>query len=145
MSKTKAKSPSKSAKSNPKTFVKVPIKNKTQGNGLHAPKQRGAARTDASIDEKALSSPMQAGLAVVAALTAANETPVKETKLTRVIALLSRPDGASLDDIIEATGWQKHTVRAAISHALGKKRGYQIVSEKAKDGKRTYKIAKPEQ
>ncbi|MDD3030715.1 MAG: DUF3489 domain-containing protein [Alphaproteobacteria bacterium] len=47
--------------------------------------------------------------------------------------------------MVEATGWQKHTVRSAISHALGKKRGYQIVSEKPKDGKRIYKITEPEQ
>lgn len=65
----------------------------------------------------------------------------KETKLGLVIKLLSRPEGATLVDLTTATGWQPHTVRAALSHALAKKRGYQIVSDKPKDGQRIYKIA----
>ena len=57
------------------------------------------------------------------------------------LAVRERPEGATIDQIVEATGWQKHTVRSAISHALGKKRGYQIVSDKPQGGKRIYKIA----
>ncbi len=67
----------------------------------------------------------------------------KESKLSLVIKLLARADGATIDDIVAATGWQKHTVRAAISHALAKKRGYQIVSDKPQGGKRIYKIPNP--
>jgi hypothetical protein len=70
---------------------------------------------------------MKAALAGVAAM------PVKrETKLTALVALLSRPEGANIEDMIAATGWQKHTIRSALSHALAKKHGYQIVSEKRK-------------
>lgn len=123
-----SKKPSKTGKSKPKTIVKAAIKTKAQGNGK-------------PIDESKLSAPMQAGLAAVAAMKPTNDAPARETKLTKVIELLSRPEGATIDQIVEATGWQKHTVRSAISHALGKKRGYQIVSEKPKDGKRVYKIA----
>ncbi|MFA5041622.1 MAG: DUF3489 domain-containing protein [Bdellovibrionales bacterium] len=65
----------------------------------------------------------------------------KETKLAVLVRLLSRPEGATLADLIEATGWQPHTVRAALSHALGKKRSYQIVSDKPQGGQRIYKIA----
>ena len=86
---------------------------------------------------------MQVGLAAVAAMKPTNDAPARETKLTKVIELLSRPEGATIEQLVDATGWQKHTVRSAISHALGKKRGYQIVSEKTKDGKRVYKIAPP--
>ena len=67
--------------------------------------------------------------------------PAKESKLDLVVKLLRRPEGVTVDDLIVATGWQKHTVRACISHALVKKRGYQIVSEKPLGGKRIYKIA----
>lgn len=123
-----SKKPSKTGKSKPKTIVKAAIKTKAQGNGK-------------PLDESKLSAPMQAGLAAVAAMKPTNDAPARETKLTKVIELLSRPEGATIDQIVEATGWQKHTVRSAISHALGKKRGYQIVSEKPKDGKRAYKIA----
>jgi hypothetical protein len=52
-----------------------------------------------------------------------------------------RPEGATIDDMVAATGWQKHTIRSALSHALAKKRGYEIVSDKPKDGLRIYKIA----
>ncbi len=125
-----SKKPSKTGKSKPKAIVKAAIKTKAQGNGK-------------PLDESKLSAPMQAGLAAVAAMKPTNDAPARETKLTKVIELLSRPEGATIDQIVDATGWQKHTVRSAISHALGKKRGYQIVSEKPKDGKRVYKIAPP--
>jgi hypothetical protein len=42
--------------------------------------------------------------------------------------------------MVAATGWQKHTIRSALSHALAKKHGYQIVSEKPENGARIYKI-----
>jgi hypothetical protein len=43
--------------------------------------------------------------------------------------------------MVAATGWQKHTIRSALSHALTKKRSYQIVSDKPKGEARIYKIA----
>lgn len=85
---------------------------------------------------KKLSAPMKK------ALDAAANTPVrKDTKLATVIQLLSRPEGATIEDMVAATGWQKHTIRSALSHGLAKKRGYEIVSDKPKDGLRIYKIA----
>jgi hypothetical protein len=87
------------------------------------------------VKERPLSEPMKAALAGVAAM------PVKrETKLTALVALLSRPEGANIEDMVAATGWQKHTIRSALSHALTKKHGYQIVSEKPENGARIYKI-----
>jgi hypothetical protein len=85
---------------------------------------------------KKLSTPMKAALDAVAAM------PVrKESKLEAIIQLLSRPEGATIDDMVAATGWQKHTIRSALSHALTKKRSYQIVSDKPKGEARIYKIA----
>ncbi|QQR69224.1 MAG: DUF3489 domain-containing protein [Alphaproteobacteria bacterium] len=86
------------------------------------------------------STAMKAGLAAVAAMP---PTPPKETKLSLIIKLLSRPEGATIDDMVAVTGWQKHTLRAALSHALVKKRGYQIVSDKPQGGQRLYKIVEP--
>ena len=51
-----------------------------------------------------------------------------------LIAMLRRPEGATIAQVIEATGWQKHTVRGAISGALKKKRGLQVTSEKGENG-----------
>ena len=86
------------------------------------------------------SAPMRADLAAVAAMP---PPPAKDSKLGQIVTLLTRPDGATIDDMVTATGWQKHTVRSAVSHALAKKRGYLIVSEKPIGGQRAYKIIDP--
>ena len=57
------------------------------------------------------------------------------------MALLRRPEGASLDEIVAATGWQAHTVRGAIAGALMKKLGLIIMSEKVEGRGRVYKTA----
>ena len=122
MSKSKSPKPSKSSVAKPKTAKK---KSNSSSNGKPPEK---------------MSAPVQAALTAVAAMPPA---PPKESKLALIIKLLTRPEGATIDDMVAATGWQKHTVRAALSHALAKKRGYLIVSEKAQGGQRIYKIADP--
>lgn len=69
-------------------------------------------------------------------------TPVKRgTKISSVIKLLSRTQGATLDVIVKATGWQPHTVRSVLSRTLPKGHGCKITSSKPKDGqKRLYLI-----
>ena len=52
------------------------------------------------------------------------------TKQVQIIMLLQRPEGATIVEIIAATGWQSHTVRGAISGALKKRLGLPIVSGK---------------
>lgn len=49
---------------------------------------------------------------------------LRKTKISSVIDLLGRKEGASLEEMIEATGWQKHTVRAALTGL--KEKGYGI-------------------
>lgn len=61
-------------------------------------------------------------------------------KLGTMIALLQRPQGATIDQLSTATGWQAHSVRGAISGALKKQRGIAVVSEVGTAG-RTYRIA----
>ena len=53
------------------------------------------------------------------------------TKSAAVIALLSRPNGATLDEMIAATGWLPHTTRAALTGL--KKKGHVIVRGKRGD------------
>ena len=57
-------------------------------------------------------------------------TPRSGTKQARVIALLERPEGASIAEIVEMTGWLPHTTRAVISGALKKKLSLPVASEK---------------
>jgi hypothetical protein len=67
------------------------------------------------------------------------ETPPKRlTKSAEVLALLTRPEGTTLDQLIAATGWLPHTARAAMTGL--KKKGHVITSDKAAGGVRTYRI-----
>ncbi len=61
------------------------------------------------------------------------------TKLAALTALLQRPQGATLTDMMAATGWQAHSVRGALAGALKKKAGLAVTSAKA-DGVRTYRV-----
>lgn len=62
------------------------------------------------------------------------------SKLALISALLRRPEGATLEQMVAATGWQAHSVRGAMSGALKKKQGLTISSEKS-DGQRVYRIS----
>lgn len=67
--------------------------------------------------------------------------PREGTKQQQMIELLRRPKGATLVEIVEATGWQQHTIRGAMAGALKKKLGLTITSEKDEARGRVYKIA----
>ncbi len=62
------------------------------------------------------------------------------TKQATLLTLLSRPEGATIDELAEATQWQKHTVRGTMSHTLKKRLGLTISSEKGEDGVRRYRV-----
>lgn len=63
------------------------------------------------------------------------------TKQSAMIEMLSRRDGATIDEIAAATGWQQHTIRGAMAGALKKKLGLEISSDKVDGRGRVYKIA----
>jgi hypothetical protein len=65
--------------------------------------------------------------------------PPTPSKLQVLVELLNREEGATLDAMVGATGWQAHSVRGAISGSLKKGRGLTIASEKA-GAVRTYRI-----
>jgi hypothetical protein len=75
--------------------------------------------------------------------TAKNAKPTTRegSKKAQVLDLLRRPEGATLADIMTATGWQAHSVRGFISGALGKKMGLKVESAKGEDGQRGYRLA----
>jgi DNA-binding MarR family transcriptional regulator len=60
-------------------------------------------------------------------------TPRAGTKQARMIELLERPEGATVEQIAEATGWQKHTIRGAISGALKKKLGLTVEATRTRE------------
>lgn len=71
--------------------------------------------------------------AAVATIPATERTAGKprETKIGKVIALLEREDGATLDEMVEATGWLPHTTRAALTGL--KKKGHTIERDRRGD------------
>ena len=62
------------------------------------------------------------------------------TKHAMMIELLKRPGGATLAEIVEATGWQVHTVRGAMAGALKKKLGLAIISDKVEGRGKVYRL-----
>jgi Protein of unknown function (DUF3489) len=56
--------------------------------------------------------------------------------------MLRRPEGATVDEVASATGWQRHTVRGVFSGTLKKKLGLTLASAKEERG-RVYHIAEP--
>jgi len=60
------------------------------------------------------------------AAAADKPTPRTGTKQARMIEMLKRPEGATVEQIAAATGWQHHTIRGAISGALKKKLGLMV-------------------
>ena len=67
-------------------------------------------------------------------------TAAIDTKQSRLIALMRRPAGATLAELTEATGWQSHSVRGAISGVLRKKRGLTIILQQQAGGVAAYRI-----
>ncbi|UWQ90419.1 DUF3489 domain-containing protein [Rhodobacteraceae bacterium M382] len=70
----------------------------------------------------------------------APKTPRTGTKQAQLITMLQTRDGASINEMAAATGWQAHTIRGAISGALKKKLGLDVSSEKTDGRGRIYRI-----
>ena len=102
----------------------------------------------ASIEEAGVFVATTAGLQAIG-ITTQSTTPIStqapratrgSTKQAVLIELLKRPEGATLPQMTEATGWQVHTVRGAMAGSLKKKLGLEITSEKQTGADRIYRI-----
>jgi hypothetical protein len=65
--------------------------------------------------------------------------PREGSKTARVVAMLKREGGATLEEIMQQMSWQKHTVRGLMAGAM-KKAGYAVESFKSDKGERSYRI-----
>src|SRR3979490_2874537 len=105
------------------------------------------AAADVSAEAKASERPSRArrsgakkSAAVSAKATKASSDRVKaDSKQDRVVALLQRPEGATLDALVKETEWQKHSVRGFLAGTVRKKLKLPLLSEKV-DGVRHYRV-----
>ncbi|WCR09711.1 DUF3489 domain-containing protein [Paracoccus stylophorae] len=93
-----------------------------------------AGATDAPSEEPAPDTPDESEAAPKA------RTPREGTKQATLIVMLRAPDGATIEEIMAATGWQSHTVRGAMAGALKKKLGLEVTSEKVDGRGRVYRL-----
>ena len=115
---TKKTTPAKSAPKAKKAAKSAPAKGKATKKATpakKAPKSPKAAKTPESVG------------------------PREGSKTAQVVAMLQRKNGATLAEIMEKMGWQKHTVRGFMAGAM-KKAGYTVESFKSEKGERTYRI-----
>jgi len=70
---------------------------------------------------------------ITKAASAAKPTPRAGTKQAQMIEMLKRPEGATVEQIAAATGWQHHTIRGANSGALKKKLGLMVEATRTRE------------
>jgi len=63
-----------------------------------------------------------------------------QTKTAALLALLARKEGASLEELQSASGWQPHSVRGFLAGTVKKMPGVSLSSEKPEDGPRRYRV-----
>lgn len=105
----------------------------------------GIDQTDASPETKVPSGEPARGAGKRRSRKAAETTEKAprtraDSKQAKLIEMLKRREGATIDEIVKAFDWQAHTVRGAIAGALKKKLGLNVISEKSEARGRIYRI-----
>ena len=108
--------------------------------GEEVEKEAAAEPAPAAKPKKAKAAPTAAKGAPKKAKATKDTTakPARDgSKTAQVVAMLQRKNGATLAEIMEKMGWQRHTVRGFMAGAM-KKAGYTVESFKPEGGERTY-------
>jgi hypothetical protein len=108
-----------------------------------APERASKAKAGGKKGKKAKSATKRVAKATKAKRAKGGDKPAAArdgSKKAEVLGLLQRKGGATLAQIMKATGWQAHSVRGFISGALGKKMGLTVGSVRREDGERVYTL-----
>ena len=106
-----------------------------------APRRRKATSTTI-IAKKPLRSVLSKSVQAAAKMPVKAEEPQLErvTKQERLLTLLSQAEGASIEEMMQATDWQQHSVRGFLAGTVKKKLGFSLTTSKAAGDVRRYRI-----
>ena len=102
-------------------------------------KRRKPNRSSNSKRQSAMGAAKRIAKATKTAQVPAPAMPVRQSKKASILALLQRPQGAAIGDLTAATGWQTHSVRAALTGL--RKEGKELVRVKDQGGVTHYRLA----
>jgi hypothetical protein len=97
-----------------------------------------ATGKDAKAAKPTSAAPRMLGLA--AKSSGPTKPPDSESKQARVLSMLRSPTGATIAAMMQATGWQQHSVRGFLAGVVRKRLKLKLTSKKV-DGTRVYQIA----
>ncbi len=103
--------------------------------------RRGVKTMETTMAKKSRQTPKSATTAVIRAKAAApSRRQPPRTKKQIALSLLERSKGASIAEMQNAMGWQAHSVRGFLAGTVKKMPGVILVSEKAENGPRRYRV-----
>ena len=102
-------------------------------------KRRGASGRKGQLKTRAAKSPTTTRTASARPKNGSRAPPIEpQTKTEACLALLVRPEGASLAELQQLTGWQAHSVRGFLSGTVKKIPGASLTSEKTESERRYF-------
>ena len=103
-------------------------------------KRTKPAMTAKGEKPKAAGRPASAHAAASKAGSGDDVHAARVTKHDRILTLLTRRDGTTIPEMMEASGWQQHSVRGFLAGTVKKKLGFPLTSSKAEGELRRYRI-----
>jgi hypothetical protein len=120
-----AEAPDNNAAAHPNEVAAADVSTEAKSNARPSRAKRSDAKKTAAVSAKAAK--------------ASSHRIKPDSKQDRIVALLQRPEGATLDVLVKETKWQKHSVRGFLAGTVRKKLKLPLLSEKI-DGVRNYRI-----
>ena len=100
----------------------------------------GSTRRASGAKAKARQSPRSHPAVAKPPKPAEAQREERVTKQERLLTLLSQPEGASIEDMMQVTRWQQHSVRGFLAGTVKKKLGFALTSSKLSGDVRRYRI-----